>query len=154
MWNVPVADHAQALRALLRAERQALLSTISTRHPGYPFGSVVPFALWTTGEPLLYLSQLAAHTQNLLADPRASLLVTDSTSSALQPERATLIGTFHALAGPEQQAGREAFAARHPESEALQLPGFSAFALKVEEIRWVGGFAAAAWLAPRTLRPD
>ncbi len=152
MWNGIVTDHAQALRALLRAERQALLSTLSVRHGGHPFGSVVPYALWTTGEPLLYLSQLAAHTQNLLADPRASLLVSDSASGAMQPARATLVGTCRPLPDGEQQAGREAFAARHPESEALSLPGFAAFLLRVEEVRWIGGFAAAAWLGPHTLR--
>lgn len=142
-----MADFAQPLRELLRAERQALLSTLSVRHPGYPFGSVVPYALWTTGEPLLFLSQLAMHTQNLLADPRASLLVSDSTSSAVQPARATLVGKC--LPFPQ---GRDAFAQRHPGSEALQLPGFSAFLLQVEEVRWVGGFAQAAWLHPRALR--
>ena len=49
-------------------------------------------------------------------------------------------------------AGRAAFAARHPSSEALQLPGFAPFLLSVEEIRWIGGFAAAAWLGPHQLR--
>jgi hypothetical protein len=145
-----MTDHAQAMRDLLRAERQALLSTISLRHPGYPFGSVVPYALWTSGEPLLYLSQLAAHTQNLMKDPRCSLLVSDSRSTAVQPARATLVGTCAPL--DDQASGRGAFAARHPDSEALALPGFAAFLLEVEEIRWVGGFAAAAWLAPHTLR--
>lgn len=143
-------EHGEALRALLRAERAGLLSTLSVRHGGAPFGSVVPYALWSTGEPLLYLSHLAAHTQNLRADPRSSLLVSDSTSAQAQPARATLVGRCVPL--PDADAGRDAFAARHPQSEALQLPGFSAFLLQVEEIRWIGGFAAAAWLAPRELR--
>lgn len=143
-------EHARALRALLGAERQGMLSTLSVRHRGAPFGSVVPYALWKSGEPLLYLSDLAAHTQNLLADPRASLLVIDSATPALQPARATLVGRCARL--PDAGAGREAFAARHPGSEALRLPGFSPFLLEVEEIRWIGGFAAAAWLAQRELR--
>ena len=130
-----------------------MLSTLSVRHRGAPFGSMVPYALWISGEPLLYLSSLAVHTQNLLADPRASLLVTDSSSPALQPPRATLVGRCAKL--PEADAARDAFATRHPGSEALRLPGFSPFLLQVEEIRWIGGFAAAAWLAPRELRdPD
>lgn len=146
-------EYARALRALLAAERQGMLSTLSVRHRGAPFGSMVPYAIWKTGEPLVYLSGLAAHTQNLLADPRASLLVTDSSSPALQPARATLVGRCARLA--EAEAGREAFAVRHPGSEALRLPGFSPFLLEVEEIRWIGGFGAAAWLAPRELRdPD
>jgi hypothetical protein len=146
------ADFAKELRALLRAERQGMLSTISVRHQGHPFGSVVPYALWESGEPLLYLSRLAAHTQNLLADPRASLLVGDSSSHELQPARATLVGRCRPLPESAQDVGRKAFAAHHPQSEALALPDFTAFLLAVEEIRWVGGFAAAAWLAPHTLR--
>lgn len=146
-------EHARALRALLAAERQGMLSTLSVRHRGAPFGSMVPYALWISGEPLLYLSSLAVHTQNLLADPRASLLVTDSSSPALQPPRATLVGRCAKVAEPD--AARDAFATRHPGSEALRLPGFSPFLLHVEEIRWIGGFAAAAWIAPRELRdPD
>jgi hypothetical protein len=146
------ADFAKELRALLRAERQGMLSTISVRHGGHPFGSVVPYALWESSEPLLYLSRLAAHTQNLLADPRASLLISDSTSKDVQPARATLVGACRPLPPEAQDAGRTAFGARHPQSQALALPDFTAFLLTVEEIRWVGGFAAAAWLAPHTLR--
>lgn len=145
-------DFAADLRALLRAERQGMLATLSLRHGGHPFGSVVPYALWESGEPLLYLSRLAAHTQNLLADPRASLLISDSASKDVQPARATLVGACRPLPPEAQDAGRSAFAARHPQSQALALPDFTAFLLAVEESRWVGGFAAAAWLAPHALR--
>jgi putative heme iron utilization protein len=141
-----------ALRSLLRSEKQGLLATVSLRHPGYPFGSVVPYALFDTGEPVLYLSQLAVHTQNLIADPRSSLLVSDSASTELQPARATLVGTCRRLADSLQEAARSAFARRHPQSEALSLPGFSAYLLSVEEVRWVGGFAAAAWLRGDAVR--
>ena len=145
-------DFGSDLRALLRAERQGMLSTLSVRHLGHPFGSVVPYVLWESGEPLLYLSRLAAHTQNLLVDPRCSLLIGDSTSKDVQPARATLVGACRPLPPEAQGAGRSAFAARHPDSQALALPDFTAFRLAVDEIRWVGGFAAAAWLAPHTLR--
>jgi putative heme iron utilization protein len=147
-----MADHLAALRALLRSEKQALLSTLSIRHGGHPFGSFVPFALDPSGAPLLYLSGLAVHTQNLLADGRSSLLVSDSTSSELQPARATLVGSCAQLAGAQADAAREAFALRHPESQALALPGFSPFRLEVLEVRWVGGFAAAAWIDGGKLR--
>lgn len=145
-------DFASDLRALLRAERQGMLSTLSLRHGGHPFGSVVPYALWESGEPLIYLSRLAAHTQNLLADPRSSLLISDSASKEVQPARATLVGACRPLPPEAQDAGRSAFTARHPQSQALALPDFTAFLLTVQEVRWVGGFAAAAWLAPHTLR--
>jgi heme iron utilization protein len=146
-------EYARSLRALLGAERQGTLCTLSIRHGGAPFGSAVPYALWKSGEPLFYLSDLATHTQNLLADQRASFLVIDSSSPAPQPPRATLVGRCSRL--PDAKGGKATFAARHPGSEALRLPGFSPFLLEVDDIHWIGGFAAAAWLPPSTLRePD
>ena len=147
-----IGEHEGALRALLRTERSGLLSTVSLRRPGYPFGSVVAYSLWETGEPLFCLSQLAAHTENLLADPRSSLLVSDSNSDRVQPARATLLGLCRPLDAPLQEAARERFAERHPGSESLSLPGFSLFLLQVEEVRWIGGFAAAAWLPADAVR--
>ena len=62
--------------------------------PGFPYGSVTPYALSAQGAPLLLLSRLAAHTKNLLADPRASLFVGDR-SAAEDPQagaRVSLLG--------------------------------------------------------------
>ena len=147
-----MSETVEALKALLRRAPNGLLSTLSVRHGGTPFGSVVPFALWRTGEPLLLLSGLAAHTKNLEADPRCSLLVTEPDSVDLQPARATLVGSCARLGEVDEEAARAAFTARHPDSEALQLPGFSPYVLAVQEVRWVGGFGAAAWLDGGRLR--
>jgi putative heme iron utilization protein len=72
---VPRAERLGALREFLAAGDSGVLSTISARHGGYPFGSLTPYALTARGEPILLLSQLAEHTRNLHADPRASLFV-------------------------------------------------------------------------------
>jgi len=63
-----------------------------------------------------------------------------------------VVGACRPLPAEAQDAARSAFALRHPQSQALALPDFTAFLLTAQEIRWVGGFAAAAWLAPHTLR--
>src|ERR1043166_3045747 len=81
-----MSDFAHHVRAPPRAGGEGFLSTLSVRHGGHPFGSVLPYALWKTGEPIFFVSGLAAHTQNLLADARCSLLVSDP------PKRATLVG--------------------------------------------------------------
>ncbi|HSY42155.1 MAG TPA: pyridoxamine 5'-phosphate oxidase family protein, partial [Polyangia bacterium] len=73
---------AAAARALLAAESVGLLSTISVRRAGTPYGSLTPYALSAGGAPLLLLSALAAHTHNLRADPRAGLFVGDQTAVA------------------------------------------------------------------------
>jgi hypothetical protein len=60
------------------AARNAVLSTISA-HPssaGFPFGSVVEFAVDDAGHPLLSTSTLSPHTADLQADGRCSLTVT------------------------------------------------------------------------------
>ena len=46
---------AAAARALLAAESVGLLSTISVRRAGTPYGSLTPYALSATGAPLLLL---------------------------------------------------------------------------------------------------
>jgi putative heme iron utilization protein len=53
----------------------ATLSTVSRKHPGFPFGSLMPFALDSAGRPIFLISNMAMHTQNLKAD------------SAMQPLR-------------------------------------------------------------------
>src|SRR4051794_6318546 len=75
----------RAARALLAAESVGVLSTLSVHRPGFPYGSVPPSALSPAGAPLLLLPRLAAHTKNLLADPRASLFIGDR-SAAEDPQ--------------------------------------------------------------------
>lgn len=70
------ADAAQAAQSLLAGARYGVLSTLRRSHqPGWPMGSLAPFALTPRGAPLFAFSALAEHTKNVLADPRASLFV-------------------------------------------------------------------------------
>jgi len=62
-------------RTLLYLGRIGSLSTLSRKQPGFPFGSVMPYGLDNTGRAVFLISTMAMHTQNLQADPRASLLV-------------------------------------------------------------------------------
>src|SRR5437762_7608794 len=70
------------------------LSTLSRKQPGFPFGSVMPYGLENHGRPIFLISTMAMHTQNLQADARASLLVTqdDTGGGRLGASRATLVG--------------------------------------------------------------
>src|SRR5215470_1229314 len=73
---VPEPTYAERARTLAYLARTGTLATLSRRHPGHPFGSVMPYALDAGGRPFFLISSMAMHTQNLEADPRASLLVT------------------------------------------------------------------------------
>src|SRR5437868_2615907 len=72
--TAPEPSHAERVKTLLVSERVATLATQSAKHPGWPFASVMPYALDTDASPIFLISGMAIHTQNLLADPRASLL--------------------------------------------------------------------------------
>jgi len=73
---VPEPSFAERARTLVYISRVGSLSTLSRKQPGFPFGSVMPYGLHEHGRPIFLISTMAMHTQNLQADPRASLLVT------------------------------------------------------------------------------
>ncbi|MBK6799798.1 MAG: pyridoxamine 5'-phosphate oxidase family protein [Acidobacteria bacterium] len=58
---------------LLNREKNGVLSTLSKKMGGWPFGSLTPFAMTAEGDPMFLLSGLAEHTHNIMADPRVSL---------------------------------------------------------------------------------
>jgi putative heme iron utilization protein len=137
---------AAEVRALLEAESVGLLSTTSVHRPGYPYGSLTPFAVSSRGTPLLLLSGLAAHTKNLLADPRACLFVGDRTAAEdpLAGARVSLLGRAVHV---EESDARARYVARHPRATAyLQLRDFALWELVVEEARLISGFGSMRWV--------
>src|SRR5882672_11804094 len=133
------------VRALLESERVGLLSTISVHRAGFPYGSLTPFALSAAGAPLLLLSGLAAHTKNLLADPRACLFVGDRTAAEdpLAGARVSLLGRAIHVDEPDVADARARYVARHPKAEAyFQLKDFALWLLHVEEARLISGFGS------------
>src|ERR1700685_4718754 len=75
LQQLPEPTHAERVRTLVSLASVATLSTLSRKHPGFPFGSLMPFALDPAGRPIFLISDMAMHTQNLIADPRCSLFV-------------------------------------------------------------------------------
>ena len=69
-------SHAERVRTLLSMERLGTLATQSVHHAGYPFASVMPYALDATASPLFLISSMAIHTQNVVADARAITIPT------------------------------------------------------------------------------
>jgi len=137
------------VRALLEAESVGLLSTTSVHRAGYPYGSLTPFALSAHGAPLLLLSGLAAHTKNLLADPRACLFLGDRSAAEdpLAGARVSLLGRAARVADPDTSDARARYVARHPRAEAyFQLRDFALWELAVEEARLISGFGSMRWL--------
>ncbi|HEV3348702.1 MAG TPA: pyridoxamine 5'-phosphate oxidase family protein, partial [Methylomirabilota bacterium] len=96
---------AEQARTLVHLARAGTLGTLSRRHPGHPFVSVMPYAPDERGRPLVLISGLAMHTQNLDADPRTSLLVAQAGhEDPLAMARVTLMGRAHRLPEAERAA--------------------------------------------------
>ncbi|HKO56750.1 MAG TPA: DUF2470 domain-containing protein [Thermoanaerobaculia bacterium] len=154
----PEPTHAERVRTLLAEERVGTLATQSARHPGFPFASVMPYALLDDASPLFLISGMAIHTQNALADPRASLLVMQSGSGSdpLGAPRATLLG--HVTRIETTPALRAAYLARHPSASYwIDFSDFSFFRLEVTDVYFVGGFGVMGWVAAddyRAAQPD
>ena len=157
---VPEPTYAERARTLVHVGRTGTLATLSKKHPGHPFGSLMPYGLDERGEPLLLISALAMHTQNLHADPRASLLVTEPgwRGDPLAAGRVTLMGRAARLGPDEAAAARPAYLARQPNAAYwVDFQDFGFYRLAVEDVYFVGGFAAMDWIeaeAYRAARPD
>jgi putative heme iron utilization protein len=147
--QLPEPSYAERIRTLLSLVSIGTLSTMSRKHRGFPFGSLMPFALDLTGRPIFLISNMAMHTQNLNSDPRCSLFVGQGASDGdpLGAARATLIG--HAEPVPEQDAAsvREQYLARHENSRYwVDFTDFSFFRLQPIDLYYVGGFGVMGWV--------
>ncbi|WP_298958348.1 DUF2470 domain-containing protein [uncultured Methylobacterium sp.] len=139
-------------RDLLRATRTGALATLD-RGDGAPFASLVTVATDLDGAPLLLLSRLSAHTLNLEADPRCSLLLSPGgKGDPLAHPRLTVAGR----AGRSEAPGvRARFLARHPKAALYaDFPDFGFFRLEPAAGHLNGGFARAATLTGPELLAD
>jgi len=146
------ADAVASLRQLVRGARVAALGTL---HDGEPYVSMVPFAVLDDGSGVvIHVSGLAAHTRDMLASPRVSLLVTEPEGQGAMPQalpRATIQADAERLSEPDPRwsAARSAYLSRFPHAERIfELPDFSLFVLRPLSIRLIGGFAQAVTLPP------
>lgn len=138
-------DYAE-VRALLRQSCSGALGTQSVAMPGFPFVSAVPFVADAIGRPVFLISGLAEHTKNLIANPRASLLVTEGEGVSLAQARLTLLGRVLPLELDE--ASRQRYVRYSPESALyLELGDFRFFRLEPEKARFIGGFGRMGWIA-------
>src|SRR5271157_835846 len=112
---VPEPSFAERARTLMHVGRIGSLSTLSRKQPGYPFGSLMPYSLDDQGRPIFLISTMAMHTQNLQADPRASLFVTepDPSGDPLGSSRVTLIGNVVRIPEPDLVAARTVYLTRY-----------------------------------------
>lgn len=141
-------EMSQLALTVLKQLGKATLSTID-RTTGHPYGSLVLMAKCPSGIPLLLLSDLADHTQNLLVNPRVSLML-DGTGSpetghrAMTGNRLTIIG--HVEKGDKDQL-IDMFLASHPEAQLYaRFTDFNCYQVIPERFHLIAGFGRIMWL--------
>jgi hypothetical protein len=146
-------SNVREARCLLRAHRYGVLSTLSKRFDGHPFGSIAPYLTDHDGSVLLFISGLAEHTKNLLQDPRVSLLTHDQDDPRIQTQgRVTVVGEAHPLDGREPFEKR--WLRHFPENAQLfELGDFSFFRIVPQAVRHVAGFGQARWINSHFMLP-
>lgn len=136
--------------ALARGARLGALGTLDAQS-GHPYTSLVEVCPRADEQSvLLLISKLAEHTVNLMADTRATLLITDAWSApeGLAHARVTLVGEALRIEdAAEAEAARQEFVALHPHAEGYsRFKDFSIWRLRVMRARYIEGFGKMGWV--------
>ncbi len=137
---------AERARTLAAIGRIGSLSTHSRKFAGFPFGSMMPFAVDDEGRPIFFISTMAMHTQNLHQDARASLLITQpgAVDDPLGAARLTLIG--EAKTAPAGEV-RELYLSRYENARYWQdYTDFAYYRSGSGGVYFIGGFGVMGWI--------
>lgn len=149
------AELSAQLAQLVRERRTAALGTL---REAAPCVSMVPYALTADGAGfIVHVSRLAAHTRDMLADARVSLLVAEAegAKSPLGLMRVSVQGLARRIpsGSPDLPELKRTYLARFADAEPMfGFSDFSIFLIRPEAARFVAGFGEAHTLSGDTLR--
>jgi len=144
------SDVDRGARQLLEQRTFGVLITNAESLPGYPFGSLTPYALDAQGRPVFLLSSLAIHSANLHADARAALFVFSDAAEtkASVAARLNVIGQVRPVDAAEIDEMRALYVAAHPEAaQWAEFGDFSFYRMQPEQMYYVGGFGVMGWVS-------
>ena len=150
------AQSSQALSSLILSRSVGALGTLRDGAPYVSMVLCVPSR--DLSGFLIHISRLAHHTQNMLTDPRVSLMIVASEQEHEDPQalpRVSIQGVAEEIpsASREFKQAAEAYLARIPQATTyLALGDFSFFRIVPHTIRFVAGFGRAFSVTPRQLK--
>lgn len=140
-------NNGNAARRFVRSQHNGVLSTISHRVEGYPFGSVAPFIVDHAGCPIILISTLAEHTKNIDANPHVSIIVQPYSPDMQVAGRVTLLGRAQRL--DDKSALGPRYLRFHPQAESyFAMHDFNFYRIEPVRIRYIGGFGKIHWVEP------
>lgn len=142
-----MSEQGDEARRFTRGQTSGVLSTISKRLNGFPFGSVSPFILDHAGRPVILISEIAEHTKNIDADPRVSIIVQPYSQDMQTTGRVTVIGRAERLAEKDSLGPR--YLRYFPQAEGyFAMHDFNFYRVEPVKVRWIGGFGRIFWVDP------
>ncbi len=142
---------------LYRSNNAAILSTISKKYEGYPFGSFITYVSDKNRTLLMYTSDIAQHTKNLKTNSKACVTIfkLDTEYDKQNSSRLTLMGDLKDVSEDSVEECQERFVKFLPESKKYSsMHDFKFYKLEISRIRWIGGFGDIAWINPKNWQDD
>ncbi len=155
MQPTPDFDAGRLTRSLLRRSRQGALATLMAG-TGDPYCSLVNLASHPDGSPILLISRLALHTQNILGDLRVSLMLDERVEGdPLEGARIMLAGRAVEAGADQLEILRWRYLSAHPSAEAfVKFKDFSFFRIRPSAAHLVAGFGRIVDLRPEQFLTD
>lgn len=153
MTGTAAFDAVATAKTLLRRSLTGALATLMP-DGGAPYASLVNIATEASGAPLLLISRLAVHTQNILVDSRVSLLLDERDGGdPMALTRIMIGGQAEAVENPAE--ARRRYLARHPDAETfVDFPDFGFFRIAPSSVHVVAGFGRITDIAGSALLTD
>ena len=149
------AELGRQLAQLVRERRTAALGTLRA---GAPFVSMVPYAIAPDGAGFaVHVSELSAHTKDMLADAHVGLMIVqseDGDETPLALARLSVQGLAQRVASdaPDHAPLKAAYLARFADAEPMfGFADFALFLIRPETARFVAGFGQAHSLSGDSL---
>lgn len=139
---------------LMRNCREGVLSTVSKKYEGYPFGSFVTFISGADRSIIFYASDIAQHTINLKNNSKACITLFNLSEGDKQDSaRLSLLGDVKKIDKDVEEISRQ-FMEFFPESSQYSnMHDFNFYKLNISQVRWIGGFGKIAWLSSTNWNP-
>lgn len=141
---------AKEVTNLLQSHDVGMVATITKEKDLIkPYASVIPFILHE-GAPVIFISDLAVHTDNINNNPYASIMVfvPDKNGNVFAGSRVTVTGKMKKVTVDESIAQlRKKYLNQHPESaQFIDFGDFNYYIMHIDEIYYIGGFGKIGYI--------
>ena len=123
-----------------------------------PYLSVMPYAL-DDGQPFVFISDLAQHTENINKSGKVSFLIYKlDPDDIFNATRVTFQGTMKKVSNDNDKEFKrlaEIYGKRFPDAKQLfDFADFHFYKMKVKDAHWIGGFGDIDWLDVKKFLKD